>query len=350
MKISRRTFFNYPAAALGLGLYTNPASIFAQAQERPIIKPKRLVSGMTVGLVSPASNAPEDEDILASMDFVRSLGFQVKASPNLFARNQYLAGSDEQRAEDLNSFFADPEIDAIFCTRGGYGAPRILRYLDYDAIAANPKIFMGYSDITAILNAVNLRTGLVTFHGPMAFENFTDYTYEQYRKVIEAPSSSSEIGSPPDFDVKPGQVDRENRITTIAPGVAEGRLVGGNLSLLVTLLGTEFEPNFEGAILFLEDVYEPPYSIDRMLTHLWLAGKLEQVNGIAFGKFTDADYGSNTFSVEEVIRSRCETLGVPVLKGLMIGHTTDQTVVPLGIQARLDADNGKLTLIETAVV
>ena len=350
MKISRRAFFNCTAAAFGLALYTNPASIFAQAQERSIIKPKRLVSGMTVGLVSPASNAPEDEDILASMDFVRSLGFQVKASPNLFARNQYLAGSDEQRAEDLNSFFADPEIDAIFCTRGGYGAPRILRYLDYGAIAANPKIFMGYSDITAILNAVNLRTGLVTFHGPMAFENFTDYTYEQYRKVIEAPSSSSEIGSPPDFDVKPGQVDRENRITTIAPGVAEGRLVGGNLSLLVTLLGTEFEPNFEGAILFLEDVYEPPYSIDRMLTHLWLAGKLEQVNGIAFGKFTDADYGSNTFSVEEVIRSRCEMLGVPVLKGLMIGHTTDQTVVPLGIQARLDADNGKLTLIETAVV
>lgn len=349
MKISRRAFFNYSSAALGMmALNVRPTSTLAQ--ERAVIKPKRLVPGMTVGLVSPASNALENEDIVASMDFVRSLGYEVKASPNLFARNQYLAGTDEQRAGDLNSFFIDPDVDAIFCTRGGYGTPRILRYLDYDAIADNPKIFMGYSDITALLNAINVKTDLVTFHGPMAFENFTDYTYEQYRKIIETPSILSEIGSPPDFDIKPGQVDRENRVTTIASGVAEGRLIGGNLSLLVTLLGTEFEPNFEGAILFLEDVYEPPYSIDRMLTHLWLSGKLEQVNGIAFGKFTDANYGSNTFSVEEVIRSRCEVLGVPVLKGLMIGHTSDQTVVPVGVRARLDADNGKLTLLETAVV
>ncbi|MDA9902045.1 LD-carboxypeptidase [Gammaproteobacteria bacterium] len=344
MRFTRRSFFAY-TACLGISGYA--ASL--QAQKRLILKPKQLASAMTVGLVSPASNAPEDEAILASMEFVRSLGFKVKAAPNLFARAQYLAGSDDQRAADLNSFFTDPEVDAIFCTRGGYGTPRILPLLDYDAISRNPKIFMGYSDITALLNAIHVKTGLVTFHGPMTFENFTDYTYREYQKVIGAPSDSVEIGSPPEFEIKPGQIDRDNRLTTINPGVAEGRLIGGNLSLLVTLLGTEFEPNFEGSILFLEDVSEPAYSIDRMLTHLWLAGKLEQVNGIVFGKFTDTDYTRNTFSVEEVIRLRCQGLGVPVLRGLMIGHTSDQTIVPIGIRAELDADVGTLTLLESSV-
>lgn len=344
MRFTRRSFFAY-TACLGISGYA--ASL--QAQKRLILKPKQLASAMTVGLVSPASNAPEDEAILASMEFVRSLGLKVKAAPNLFARAQYLAGSDDQRAADLNSFFTDPEVDAIFCTRGGYGTPRILPLLDYDAISQNPKIFMGYSDITALLNAIHVKTGLVTFHGPMTFENFTDYTYREYQKVIGAPSDSVEIGSPPEFEIKPGQIDRDNRLTTINPGVAEGRLIGGNLSLLVTLLGTEFEPNFEGSILFLEDVSEPAYSIDRMLTHLWLAGKLERVNGIVFGKFTDTDYTRNTFSVEEVIRLRCQGLGVPVLRGLMIGHTSDQTIVPIGIRAKLDADVGTLTLLESPV-
>ena len=183
----------------------------------------------------------------------------------------------------------------------------------------------------------------------MAFENFTDYTFEQFEKVLQNPQKMVDLGEPPNFESGPGRVERENRITMISSGIAEGRLVGGNLSLLVTLLGTEYEPDFDGAILFLEDVYEPPYSIDRMLTHLWLTGKLEQVAGIAFGKFTNASYGSNTFSVEEVIRARCENLGIPVVKGLMIGHTQDQTVVPLGLIARLDADERKLTLLEMAV-
>ena len=345
MPVTRRQFLNHAATGVGF----SAASGFSFAQKREVIKPNKLEIGMTVGLVSPASNAEEDEDILASIEFVNSLGFEAKASPNLFARNQYLAGTDQQRAQDLNASFADPEIDAIFCTRGGYGTPRILPFLDYEIIAANPKVFMGYSDITALLNAIQVKTGLITYHGPMAFENFTDYTFEQFQKVLLNPQKVLDIGEPPNFESGPGRVDRENRVTSISRGIAEGRLVGGNLSLLVTLLGTEYEPDFDGAILFLEDVYEPPYSIDRMLTHLWLTGKLKQVAGIAFGKFTNASYGSNTFSVEEVIRARCENLGIPVVKGFMIGHTQDQTVVPLGLIARLDADERKLTLLEMAV-
>jgi muramoyltetrapeptide carboxypeptidase len=314
-----------------------------------LIKPKRLRSGMTVGLVTPASNMPEDQDLYAAMDLVRSLGFVARPSANLFSRTQYLAGTDRQRADDLNAMFADPDVDGIFCVRGGYGSGRLLRYLDYDVIAANPKIIMGYSDITAILNAIYLRTGMVTFHGPIAGANFSDYTYDQYRKVLVEPSASVRIGEPPEFDSRPGVVDWDNRLTTIVSGVAEGHLIGGNLSLMVTLLGTPFEPNFEGAILFLEDVSEPPYSVDRMLTHLWMSGNLEKVAGIILGKFSDDDYGSNTFSMEQVLRDRLEPLGIPALRGAMIGHIEDKTVVPLGIRARLDAGAGSLTLLEAAV-
>lgn len=334
--------------SLALAASALPTAV--QAATNPgVVKPKRLRPGMTVGIVTPASNVPEDQDLHTAMDLVRSLGFNAKPSPNLFSRTQYLAGTDKERADDLNAMFADTEVDAIFCVRGGYGSGRLLRYLDYDTIAANPKVIMGYSDITAILNAIYLRTGLVAFHGPIAGGNFSDYTYDQYRKVLIEPTSNTRIGEPPEFETSPGVVDWENRLTSIVSGTAEGHLIGGNLSLMVTLLGTPFEPNFEGAILFLEDVSEPPYSVDRMLTHLWMAGKLEQVAGIVLGKFSDDGYDSNTFSMEEVLRDRLEPLGIPALRGAMIGHIEDKTVVPLGIRARLDVDAGSLTLLEAAV-
>ncbi|MFT4888468.1 MAG: muramoyltetrapeptide carboxypeptidase [Pseudohongiellaceae bacterium] len=347
MTLTRRELMAV-CGSLALAASTLPTLVQA-ATNLNVVKPKRLRPGMTVGLVTPASNVPEDQDLHTAMDLVRSLGFNAKPSPNLFSRTQYLAGTDKERADDLNAMFADTDVDAIFCVRGGYGSGRLLRYLDYDTIAANPKVIMGYSDITAILNAIYVRTGLVTFHGPIAGGNFSDYTYDQYRRVLIEPTSNTRIGEPPEFEKSPGVVDWENRLTSIVSGTAEGHLIGGNLSLMVTLLGTPYEPNFEGAILFLEDVSEPPYSVDRMLTHLWMAGKLEQVAGIVLGKFSDDGYDSNTFSMEEVLRDRFEPLGIPALRGAMIGHIEDKTVVPLGIRARLDADAGSLTLLEVAV-
>jgi muramoyltetrapeptide carboxypeptidase len=347
MTLTRRELMAV-CGSLALAASTLPTLVQA-ATNLNVVKPKRLRPGMTVGLVTPASNVPEDQDLHTAMDLVRSLGFNAKPSPNLFSRTQYLAGTDKERADDLNAMFADTDVDAIFCVRGGYGSGRLLRYLDYDTIAANPKVIMGYSDITAILNAIYVRTGLVTFHGPIAGGNFSDYTYDQYRRVLIEPTSNTRIGEPPEFEKSPGVVDWENRLTSIVSGTAEGHLIGGNLSLMVTLLGTPYEPNFEGAILFLEDVSEPPYSVDRMLTHLWMAGKLEQVAGIVLGKFSDDGYDSNTFSMEEVLRGRFEPLGIPALRGAMIGHIEDKTVVPLGIRARLDADAGSLTLLEVAV-
>ncbi len=348
MKLTRRQLLAaVSASTLPAGLSSK--ALAASANTQPVIKPARLRHGMTIGLVTPASNVPENEELYAAMDLVESLGFKVKPSENLFSRTQYLAGTDEQRATDLNAMFADPEVDGIFCVRGGYGSGRLLRHLDYDVIRANPKVLMGYSDITALLNSINLHTGLLTFHGPIAGANFSEYSLQQYRRVLVNPSNETRIAEPPPFESSPGIVERTNRLTPIVPGVAEGRLIGGNLSLLVTLMGTPYEPVFDDSILILEDVYEPPYSVDRMLTHLWLTGKLERLAGVALGKFTDDDYDGNTFSMEEVLRDRFEPLGIPAIRGLMIGHIDDQTVVPIGARARLDVDAQSLILLESAV-
>ena len=314
------------------------------------LHPARLRSGDTIGLIAPASNAFEDEEIAFAIDVIRSLGFTVKKGKHLHARNNYLAGDDRSRAEDVNAMFADNDIDAVICLRGGYGTQRLLPYLDYQLIAENPKALVGYSDISALLNAIHTRTGLVGFHGPIARQNFTEYTLGEFKKVLVHPTDDTIIGQPPPFEPREGTAEMEHRITRFVGGQAEGKLVGGNLTLLTGLLGTLYEPDFEDCILFLEDVGEAPYRIDRMLTQLWLAEKLQQVAGIAIGKFTETDdYSGNSFSPEEVIRMRCEPLDVPTIRGLMIGHIEDQTVVPIGVRARLDADAGTLRLLEPAV-
>ena len=337
------------AAALAGAASIAPLSTANAASGNTTRKPRRLTKGDTVGLIAPASNAGEDESIRFTVDLVQSLGFRVKEGKYLYRRNQYLAGTDRERAEDVNSMFDDDEVDAIFCTRGGYGTPRILPYLDYDLIAKNPKVFLGFSDNTAILAAMHVKSGLIGFHGPNMGQNLSDYTLAEFKKVLVNPSPTTYIGQPPAIESREGFVERSNRITRINGGTATGHLVGGNLSLVVTLIGTPYEPDFRGRILFLEDTNEAPYRIDRMLTQLWLAGKLQQVAGIAFGKFTKADDEGNTFSIEEVIRMRCEPLGIPVIRGLMIGHVQDKTVVPIGLPAKLDADAGTLQLLEAAV-
>ncbi|SFC74610.1 muramoyltetrapeptide carboxypeptidase [Microbulbifer thermotolerans] len=318
----------------------------AVAESDRLLRPKRLVKGMMVGLVTPASNVWEDEDIRFAIDVVKSLGFRVKEGKHLYQRTQYLAGPDAARAADINDMFADSGVDAVFCLRGGYGTPRILPMLDFDTIRRNPKVLLGYSDITALLNAIFLRTGLITFHGPIAAQNFTDYTLREFTKVLVDVENPTLLGAPPPFETAPGRVEKENRITRFRGGRARGRLVGGNLSLICSLLGTPFEPDFRDKILFLEDVGEAPYRVDRMLTQLWLAGKLDQVAGIVFGKFTEAETSGNSFSMEHVLRERCAALSVPVVRGLMIGHVEDQTVVPVGAMAELDGDSGTLRLLE----
>ena len=306
-----------------------------------LIKPPRLRPGQTVGLVAPAGYPKEAARIDAAVARIAALGFVVRPGRFLGARHGYFAGTDAERAADLNEMFADGEIAGIFTLRGGYGSSRLLPLLDYAAIRRHPKFLCGYSDITAILNTITQRTGLVTFHGPIADQPFTPYAVAELEKIAFSPKSPLSLA-------QPGETEPPNGVTTLVQGKARGRLVGGNLTMLTHLLGTPYMPDLGGAILFLEDVHEAVYRIDRLLTQLWLSGRLAQVAGILFGHFTEGGE-AGAVSLDSVLRERCVGLGVPALRGLMIGHIADKATLPLGCLVELDADGQTLTLLEHGV-
>jgi muramoyltetrapeptide carboxypeptidase len=317
-----------------------------------VIRPSRLSPGQTVGLVAPSSAPNEPEDVRFAIETLESLGFRVRPGDHVFERHGYLAGADAARAADLNDMFADDGVDAVWCVRGGYGASRILPLLDYGQMRRTPKALIGYSDITALHMALHTQAGLVSFHGPVAWRAFTPYTLGEWKRVMCEPSVPVCVGAPPPFERGEGQIDRKNRVTTLVPGRARGRLVGGNLCLMAHLTGTPYAPDLRGAILFLEDIDEPYYRIDRFLTQLWLSGRLEGVAGVAFGKFTRCEPSASFVQnrvLEDILAERCRALGVPAVSGLMIGHVEDQTTLPIGCLAELNADAGTLTLLEAGV-
>lgn len=344
--MERREFIR-TAIISALATAMQPTLAFAQSKAG-MHKPPRLRAGQTVGLIAPSSNVMENQDIGFAIDILKSFGFKVKTGQHLYERHGYLAGEDQARAADVNAMFKDPDVDAIFCLRGGYGSPRILPYLDYASIAKHPKVIIGYSDVTALLNAIYTQTGMVTFHGPIAAQNFTDYTLSQFKQVL-FDAQAATIAAPPAFETAEGRAERDNRITVITPGVAEGKLIGGNLSLMVKLVGTPYEPDYRGNILILEDVSEAPYRIDGMLTHLKLAGKLQQLAGIAFGKCSDCEIDGNSLSIEQVLNDHLQPLGIPVIRGLMIGHIDDLATIPIGVRARLDTSQPGIQLLESGV-
>ena len=316
------------------------------------VKPRRLAAGQTIGLAAPASPPNEPEGIRYAVEIIESLGYRVKPARHLYERAGYLAGDDAARAADLNELFGDAEVDAIFCERGGYGSSRLLPLLDYDLIRANPKALLGYSDITALHLAIQRQTGLVTFHGPIACQNFPPYALEALERVLVRPETPQALAAPPPFEQAPGRVERRNRLQTLYPGKVQGRLIGGNLSLVSHLVGTPYMPDLQGAILFFEDVGEAVYSIDRMLTQLWLAGCLQQAAGVVFGKFTEprpSEWAQNRLQ-EDVLSERVRALRIPTLQGLMIGHIEEQATIPVGCMAELDASAGTLTLLEDPVL
>jgi muramoyltetrapeptide carboxypeptidase len=256
------------------------------------------------------------------------------------------------RLDDLHEMFADKSVDAIFAVRGGYGAGHLLDKLDYPLIGKNPKIFLGYSDITALHLAIHKNTGLVTFHGPVAISSFTEYTQSFFRKALFEKSPIGKLTNPPEEN----QLRPEHHLRAVRGGKVTAPLTGGNLSLITQLMGTPFEIDTRGKILFIEDVEEQPYSIDRMLTNLRLAGKLDQAAGIIFGECADCGPRefqpsfASPYSLGEVVNNIFSDLKIPVLYGLTIGHTKDQLTLPLGLMAMLDADQGTLEIKETAVV
>ena len=348
--ISRRKFV-LSASTLALTAPFLKAEKKLSITELPIIKPKALKKGDTIALISPASNIESHENLVIDKEMMEWLGFKVVIGKNAFNQYGYLAGKDQERADDVNEMFRRDDIDGIFCTRGGYGTMRMLPLLDYDTIRKNPKVIIGYSDITSLLLAIHKMTGLVTFHGPVAGSTFNEYTMEYLKKAVFGNQVIGKINMPKSN----ANVETENRLLKLHSGKTRGRLIGGNLSLYSTLIGTPYDIDPKGKILFLEDVGEEPYRIDRMLSHLWLAGKLNEISGVVIGKMTDIksrDYKpafDNTLSIEEILRTRFEPLNIPSVYGYMIGHIKDKITMPIGVMASMDVDKSEFIIEENSV-
>ena len=308
---------------------------------------KRLKKGDTIGLVAPSGAVRTAGALERAAAEIERMGYRVRLGESCGQVYGYLSGSDAVRARDINAMFLDDAVDAIVCVRGGYGTTRILDRLDYAAIAAHPKIFMGFSDITALHIAMLEKAGLATFHGPMATADWDDGAIHPFfRASMErALCDEAPMGA---LENAPGYPERR----TLAPGQAEGPLVGGNLMLITSLLGTPYELDTRGRILFIEEIGEHTYCIDRMLTQLRLAGKLDDCAGVVFGDFKNCpiEYPEFGLSIEQIIRDIVVPCGKPVLTGLQAGHCTPKLTLPLGARCRLDADARTLTVLERTTV
>ena len=325
------------------------AVMAAKAPPPERVKPPRLRPGDVVGLVEPAGFTDDQFDLDVVKETIVAMGLKPKPARHLLDRHGYLAGKDEDRAADLNAMFADREVKAVFAVRGGWGCARILPYLDFTTIRANPKLLIGFSDITALHMAFAARAGFTTIHGPNAASSWPRFSWDAFRAIAFD-------GGTPLLTNPQAKEDRlvplGGRIRTFGSGRASGRLLGGNLTVLTALMGTGWLPDFTGAILFLEDVDEAPYRIDRMLTQLSLAGVLRKLAGLVFGQCTSCgatgpSYGG--FTLSQVLEQHLRPLGIPAFQGAAIGHVANQFSLPLGVRAEIDADAGSIRLLEPAV-
>ncbi len=299
------------------------------------IKPGPLHFGDRIGVVAPAGSV-NLERLEAGVVALRGAGFNVELAQGLTEKKGYLAGNEEPRARALEQFFVRPDIGAVFCARGGFGSVQLLPLLDADLVRQHPKVFVGYSDVTILLNWLRQTCGLVTFHGPMVAMDIaagmTGRTREFFWKTLS--------GEKTHWDIKVPQIIRD--------GVAEGEMAGGCLSLLVTTLGTSYEVDTKGKILFLEDIGERPYRIERMLTHLKMAGKFNEIKGLVFGSFSQCE-GDGAREVTDIIAEFFCDAAYPVVMGFPAGHGDENVVLPFGIKMKLDGDAGTVSLLESPV-
>ena len=329
-----------PSYALDSKINSTPAKI---------IKPKRLKKGDVIGIVTPGSYITKEE-LNDSIKNIEELGFKSVYSDKVLEMNGYFSSKDKVRADDLMRMFLRKDVNAILCARGGYGCSRILPLLDYEVIKNNPKILIGYSDVTALLLSITHITGLVTFHGPVGISSFNELTTKYFNEVLIEGKSKIKMLSAAEENS-----DEPNEFYTISNGTATGLLAGGNLSVLVSLIGTEYDMDFQGKIIFLEEIGEEPYRIDRMLTQLIQSGKFKNVTGIALGVFSKCESKKiepsfeNSFTLREVLMDRLSGLGIPVAYGLSFGHIKNKFTIPLGIKADFNADKKTITLLENSV-
>jgi muramoyltetrapeptide carboxypeptidase len=343
-------------SALGLGLATGKTKgkDFVETATMPAIPqeylhptrklPPGLHPGSTVAITAPASPTSMYE-IRNGRRYFQNLGCKVIVGDTIAAQkneHRYLSAPDIVRAQEFMDFISDRGVDAILCGRGGYGSMRILQHLDFNKIAQNPKIILGFSDITALLNAVYRKTGIVTYHGPVASMDFESFTGNSLKSILFRDHFN------------PHNHINHNKAIVINPGIAGGELVGGNLTILTSMLGTEFEIESSGKIIFLEDVSEHAYQIDRMITQLLLAGKIQSASAVIFGTFKNLKvrrpfYPNRGYTILEVIQQLLKQTNVPTIVGFPFGHISSKVTLPIGIRAELNTEKKSLKLIENTV-
>lgn len=311
-----------------------------------LLKPKAIKQGDVIGVIAPASAPASQDKIDKGAEYLERLGYRVKLGKNVRAIRGYLAGTDQQRAADINEMFGDKRVKAIMVVRGGYGSPRLLPLIDYGLVKRNPKVFVGYSDLTALQLALFTKTGLISVSGPMVgvemFKGIDPFTEENFWKVV---TSTKKLGVMMNPDGRP--------LESIHKGIASGILLGGNLSLVTSIAGSPYLPSFKNSILYLEEIEEECYRFDRMMNQLKLAGIFKDTKGILIGELTDVKPSDTTkpfLTAEEVLDDYLSPLKKPILKGLVYGHVARKLTMPVGIRARMDANAGSIELIEPAVV
>jgi len=306
---------------------------------KKIIKPNKLKPNDTIGLVCPAGFITK-EKLKQTKQTLKLLGFKSYNTDVVLNRYGYLAGADKDRVSDLNNMFANKDIDAILAIRGGYGCSRIINNVDYNLINKNPKIFIGYSDITAILNSIYQYSNLITFHGIVGTSNFNKYTRQSFTNLFI--NNKNTIYS--EKNIKPIIINKGNAI---------GKLVGGNLSIITSLLSTNYEINFTDKIVFIEEIEEAPYKIDRMFTQLLLSEKLQKAKAIILGSFNNCDFNNNdiseknSLSLHEVFIDRLKPLDIPIISNFSFGHINSQAIFPIGVNVEINTDNMFLKLLES---
>lgn len=309
------------------------------------IKPPKLNKGDLIGIISPASSPEDYASIQFGIRYLERLGYRTILGENVYKYFGYLAGTDEERVSDIHQMFSNKNVKAIFCLRGGYGAFRLLDKIDFNLIRKNPKIFVGFSEITALHMAFLQKAKLITFAGPMVVPNFSkevsSYTEENFWRVI---TSNKKIGKLvlPDND----------QLEVSTTGIAEGCVVGGNLAVFNSLIGTQYFPDLKNKILLIEDISEPPYKIDRMLNQLRLNKVFKKIKAIIIGRFVDCvemDEKKRTLSLDEVFQQYFGDLRIPVIKNFPHGHVKDFMTIPIGIKIKLNATKGFIRLTESAV-
>jgi len=327
-----------------------PQKVTSSQLPHRIIKPRKLNSGDTIAFVAPGSYISKEE-LDESIKKIENLGFKVVYSEKILSQNGYFSGTDNVRAEDLMEKFEDKNVNAIMCIRGGYGCARILPLLDYKSIKKNPKVLIGYSDVTALMFGIFKKTGLITFHGPVAISTFNDFSINNFRAILMNEDYPQKF-----FNANNSADENPYGVVSIVKGKSKGKLIGGNLSIMTSLIGTEYDFNYDNSIVFIEEVGEEPYRIDRMLTQLIQSKKFEKASGIMLGIFKDCEPKtfnpafSKSFSLMEVLIDRLGNLKIPIIYGMSFGHIKNKFTIPFGLEAILDTEEQTFTLEESPVI